>query len=70
MTALLDSAAEQTAGLPVLRGTGVQSEVTLPVAALHQLLYPVLDQLSTLPAPQYAPVGAPFGITPGRSDDP
>jgi hypothetical protein len=44
--------------------------VTLPFAALHQLLYPVLDQLPALPAPQSAALGAAFGLTPGRSDDP
>ena len=54
----------------MLRGTGVQSEVTLPFAALHQLLYPVLDQLPGLPTPQSAALGAAFGLTPGRSDDP
>ena len=69
-TALLEYAAEHAAGLQVLRGTGVQSEVTLPFAALHQLLYPVLDQLPALPAPQSAALGAAFGLTPGRSDDP
>ena len=69
-TALLEYAADHAAGLRVLRGTGVQSEVTLPFAALHQLLYPVLDQLPALPAPQYAALGAAFGLTPGRNDDP
>jgi hypothetical protein len=69
-TALLEYAAEHAAGLRVLRGTGVQSEVTLPFAALHQLLYPVLDQLPGLPTPQSAALSAAFGLTPGRSDDP
>ena len=69
-TALLEYAAEHAAGLRVLRGTGVQSEVTLPFAALHQLLYPVLDQLPAFPAPQSAALGAAFGLNPGRSDDP
>jgi len=44
--------------------------VTLPFAALHQLLYPVLDQLPGLPTPQSAALSAAFGLTPGRSDDP
>ena len=50
----LEYAAEHAAGLRVLRGTGVESEVTLPFAALHQLLYPVIDQLPALPGPQHA----------------
>jgi DNA-binding CsgD family transcriptional regulator len=44
--------------------------VTLPFAALHQLLYPILDRLPGLPATQSAALGAAFGLTPGRSDDP
>ena len=39
-------------GFQVLRGTGVESEVELPFAVLHQLLRPVLDRLDRLPAPQ------------------
>jgi DNA-binding CsgD family transcriptional regulator len=69
-TALLEYAADHAAGLRVLRGTGVESEVTLPFAALHQLLYPVIDQLRALPGPQSAALSASFGLTPGRSDDP
>jgi DNA-binding CsgD family transcriptional regulator/tetratricopeptide (TPR) repeat protein len=69
-TALLEYAAEQARDLGVLRGVGVESEVALPFAALHQLLYPVLDRLPALPAPQAAALGGAFGITPGRSDDP
>ena len=69
-TALLEYAAEHAAGLRVLRGTGVQSEVTLPFAALHQLIYPVLDQLPALPATQSAALSAAFGLTPGHGDDP
>ena len=47
-TALLEYAAEHAAGLLVLRGTGVQSEVTLPFAALHRLLRPALGVLDRL----------------------
>ena len=69
-TALLNYAAEHATGLQVLRGTGVESEVSLPFAALHQLLYPVRDRLAALPAPQAAALGGAFGMTAGRSDDP
>ncbi|MFL6113975.1 MAG: AAA family ATPase, partial [Catenulispora sp.] len=69
-SALLNYAAEQATGLRVLRGTGVESEVNLPFAALHQLLYPVLARLPALPAPQAAALGGAFGVTTARSDDP
>ena len=69
-TALLGYAAEHATHLRVLRGAGVESEVALPFAALHQLLHPVIDRLSALPAPQAAALGGAFGMTPGRGDDP
>jgi hypothetical protein len=68
-TALLEYAGQQAGDLRVLRAVGVESEVALPFAALHQLLYPVLDRLPALPAPQAAALAGAFGITPGRGDD-
>src|SRR5207344_2793016 len=68
-TALLDYAAAQADGMPLLRAAGVQTEVALPFAALHELLYPVLDRLPGLPAPQAAALGGAFGLAPGRGDD-
>src|SRR5919206_2551466 len=69
-TALLQYAAEQAQDMHVLHGVGVQSEVTLPFAALHQLLNPVLDHLPALPTPQAAALAGAFGMAPGRGDDP
>jgi hypothetical protein len=39
-------------GMTVLDAKGVQSEATLPFAALHQLLRPAFGLLDRLPAPQ------------------
>ncbi|NUT34462.1 MAG: AAA family ATPase [Hamadaea sp.] len=50
-SALLDHAAATTQAR-VLRVTGVRSEADLPFAALHVLLRPVLDRVSSLPAQQ------------------
>jgi DNA-binding CsgD family transcriptional regulator len=47
----------------LLRGTGVESEVELAFAALHQLLRPVLDCLDRLPAPQASALRGAFGLT-------
>jgi DNA-binding CsgD family transcriptional regulator len=69
-TALLQYAAEHAQDMHVLSGVGVQSEVMLPFAALHQLLRPVLDRLPALPAPQAAALAGAFGMAPGRGDDP
>jgi DNA-binding CsgD family transcriptional regulator len=69
-TALLQYAAEHAQNMHVLHGVGVQSEVMLPFAALHQLLRPVLEHLPALPAPQAGALAGAFGIAPGRGDDP
>jgi len=64
-SALLMAAAEMAAdrGLPVLRTAGVQSEMNLPFAALHQLLRPVLAQADNLPLPQRNAIQAAFAMT-------
>src|SRR5437899_10391905 len=51
-TALLDYAIGSASGMLVVRTTGVESEMELPFAALHQLWAPLLDRLEGLPAPQ------------------
>ena len=54
----------------VLRGGGIESEVELPYAVLHQLLYPLLPRLDQLPAPQADALRGAFGLGPGRGEDP
>jgi len=68
-TALLDYAAESAADLRVLRAAGVESEMELAFAALHQMCLPVLDRLGRLPAPQRAALETAFGIQPGPPPD-
>jgi DNA-binding CsgD family transcriptional regulator len=46
----------------LLQGTGVESEVELAFAALHQLLRPLLDRLDRLPAPQASALRGAFGL--------
>ena len=48
-TALLDYAARSCEGCTVIRAGGVESEMELPFAALHQLCMPLLDGLERLP---------------------
>jgi AAA ATPase domain len=51
-SALLDHVASSTSNVRVLRAVGVESEMELAFATLHQLCMPLLDRLSHLPDPQ------------------
>src|SRR6202044_1439825 len=68
-TALLEYAIESSAGLRVARGAGVESEMELAFAALHQLCAPMLDELAGLPDPQRAALGVAFGLNAGAAPD-
>ena len=50
-TALLEYAIESASDLRVVRAVGVESEMELAFAALHQLCAPMLDRLERLPGP-------------------
>ncbi|MEU0190978.1 AAA family ATPase [Streptomyces afghaniensis] len=66
-TALLDWLVDETSGVRIVRATGVQAEMDLPFAALHQLLAPMLDQLDRLPVPQRDALRTFFGIGLGKA---
>jgi hypothetical protein len=51
-SALVDYVAEQASGRRVVRALGVQSEMELAFAGLHQLCAPMLNRLDRLPVPQ------------------
>ncbi|CCH87846.1 HTH-type transcriptional regulator [Modestobacter italicus] len=68
-TALLDFLVERAAGFRVTRAAGVESEMELPFAGLHQLCAPLLDRLGALPAPQQQALGTAFGLRPGPPPD-
>ena len=59
---LLQDAAEHATAFRLLRATGVEAEVELPFAALHQLLGPVLDRIDQLPDPQATALRGAFGL--------
>ena len=65
-TALLDYLASQMQGCRLMRVAGVQSEMELAFAGLHQLCAPLLDRLDRLPAPQRDALRIAFGISAGR----
>src|SRR5919109_4364484 len=51
-TALLEHLVASASDVTVVRAVGVESEMELPYASLHQLCGPLLEQLERLPAPQ------------------
>src|ERR1700756_2710276 len=51
-TALLRHTVEQASGFRVAEMVGVESEMELPYAGLHQLCRPVLERMDALPEPQ------------------
>jgi DNA-binding CsgD family transcriptional regulator len=68
-SALLDYVVDRASGFHVERAAGVQSEMELPFAGLHQLCAPMLDRLEHLPGPQHDALGVAFGLTGGEAPD-
>jgi DNA-binding CsgD family transcriptional regulator len=66
-TALLDYLAEHASDCRVARAAGVESEMELAYAGLHQLCAPMLDRLDRLPAPQRAALRTAFGLGSGSA---
>lgn len=69
---LLAAAAKRGDGLGhlVLSASGIESEVRLPFASLHQLLAPILHLLPSRPAPQRRALQAAFGEADGPAPEP
>jgi DNA-binding CsgD family transcriptional regulator len=68
-TALLEHLVESASDLTVVRAVGVESEMELAYASLHQLCAPLLDRLDRLPAPQRQAVQVAFGLSSGTAPD-
>ena len=68
-TALLEYAIRTAPDLRLLRAVGVQSEIELAFAGLHQLCGPLLDRLDRLPEPQQAALRVAFGMSGGPVPD-
>jgi predicted ATPase len=66
-SALLAYLAERASGFRVVRAAGVQSEMELPFAGLHQLCAPMLDRLEHLPGPQRLALATAFGLSEGEA---
>ena len=68
-TALLDYVHERASGFCVVRAAGVESEMELAFAGLHQLCVPVLSNLERLPDPQRDALNTAFGLVAGEAVD-
>ncbi|MCU1656529.1 MAG: LuxR family transcriptional regulator, partial [Pseudonocardiales bacterium] len=68
-TALLRYAADTAPDFLVARAEGVESEMELPFAALHQLCGRMLGRLDRLPGPQREALGVAFGLRSGSAPD-
>jgi DNA-binding CsgD family transcriptional regulator len=66
-SALLDYLSDRVAGWHVARAVGVESEMELDYAGLHQLCAPMLDHLGRLPAPQRDALATVFGRSAGAA---
>src|SRR3954465_6591518 len=68
-SALLAYLTECASGCRIARASGVQSEMELPFAGLHQLCAPMLDHLDGLPQHQRAALGIAPGLEGGAAPD-
>jgi DNA-binding CsgD family transcriptional regulator/tetratricopeptide (TPR) repeat protein len=68
-TALLHHCAEEASGFRIARVAGVESEMELPFAGLHQLCAPMLGQLDALPEPQQSALRVALGLSTGDPPD-
>ena len=68
-TVLLEWAAGQAHDMQVARVTGLQAEMGMGFAGLHQLLVPFLGRLDGLPGPQRQALGSAFGLVDGPPPD-
>src|SRR3954468_15564670 len=68
-TALLEYVVGRATECRVARAAGVQAEMELAFAGLHQLCAPMLDRLDRLPGPQRDALGTAFGVSAGAPPD-
>ena len=68
-TALLEYLVASASDLTVVRAMGVESDMELAFASLHQLCSPLLDRIEELPAPQRRGLETVFGLSDGAAPD-
>ena len=68
-SALLAYLVERASGCGIAQAAGVESEMELAFAGLHQLCAPFVDRLERLPGPQRDALGTAFGLRDGDAPD-
>src|SRR5690242_4824534 len=68
-TALLRYCAHEAVDCQVIQVVGVEDELELPFAALHQLCQPLLEHISEVPEPQARALRVAFGFAAGATPD-
>ncbi len=68
-TALLRYCARQASGFRVVQISGIESEMELPYAGVHQLCTPMFGRLADLPPPQQDALRIAFGLSSGGAPD-
>jgi predicted ATPase len=68
-TALLEYLLERASGCRIARAAGVESQMELAFAGLHQLCAPMLNRLEHLPDPQCNALSVVFGLSAGDAPD-
>ncbi|MEU5346980.1 AAA family ATPase [Streptomyces sp. NPDC020766] len=68
-SALVEYLVGSATGCQTLRAVGVESEMELAFAGLHQLCMPMMGQLDRLPGPQRDALAIAFGLSAGSAPD-
>jgi DNA-binding CsgD family transcriptional regulator len=68
-TALLEHLVDSASDMTILRAAGVESEMELAFAGLHQLFLPLQDRFDLVPAPQLEALETVFGLRSGAAPD-
>ncbi|GAA1269161.1 LuxR family transcriptional regulator [Pseudonocardia aurantiaca] len=68
-SALVEYLVESAAGCQIARAAGVESEMELSFAGLHQLCAPMMGYLGRLPGPQHDALSIAFGLSTGSAPD-
>ena len=68
-TALLQHLVAQATDLQIIRAVGVESDMELAYASLHQLCAPLFGELDKIPAPQRTALEIVFGMHEGAPPD-